>query len=326
MNKQETEDQHIVPKFYLKKFANSSGFVEVFDIEKVKSTKLRSYSSVCYGKYYYSQQTGAKDEIGQAMEEIFKDIENKIASGYSTIISSINSTRALAEEEMVWIASFMSMLWLRSEHMRQKINKMITDSTKEIMCLTARMGKEPVENLQKQFASQGKKIDETAAKETIKILTEKNYELNVDNLHHLQMICEGIIGFRNIFLAKKWRIYLAPAGCKFITSDTPVIEEFPKIIGIYGADIGTRTHYFPLTPQILIELSRPDKSGKHVKRKVVSEHEVVNFNYKRLGWSYKYAYSSDKAEFDRILTGLDTMNRSKTEALQRAIYLSKTLD
>lgn len=322
--KQTTEVQHIVPKFYLKKFANTSGFVEVFDIEKVKiSTRPRSYSSVCYGKFFYAQQTGQQDDISQDMEDLFASMEDKFAKNYDSIISAINSTRALSSDEMVWLASLMSMLWLRSERMRDQINRMIINATKDIMALTASMGKDPAQTLQKQLETRGKRINKAEAKETIKMLVGKDYDLNVDNLHHLRMIGD-IVGFRNIFLAKKWRIYTAPTEYKFITSDTPVIEEFPKGTGFYGPDIGQRTHYLTLMPNILIELTDPGKPGKHVKRKTITAEEVINFNYKRLGWSYKYAYSSNKEEFEKILTTLDKIEQLKSETLRKMIYLSKT--
>lgn len=111
-------------------------------------------------------------------------------------------------------------------------------------------------------------------------------------------------GIRKLIYNKKWRIHYIydKDPWKFIISDTPILEIFPPRDGFYVAAFLQRTHYFVLTPKILIEFIDPLIPGKRLKRKQLkSQEEVDKFNILRLNWSHQYAYSSDKRDFSFIL-------------------------
>lgn len=298
-NKQTTKKQHIVPKFYLRKFSNQKGFIEILDLQEQKTLKPYPYGGLCYEDFFYSQDTGKKDVLSQEIEEWFKQIENAIAAYYPKIISNIFKTTQITNEDIDIIAGLMAMLWMRSKFMREKIKSQSTEMTKDIMAKIA--SGEPFEDWAKRIMDKkGVKGTNNTIKNVKNLLIKKDYNLSVDNIPHLNLLTD-IEEFHRWFWCKRWRIYIHQDDNEFITSDTPVIEWFPKKKGIYGAHIRERRHYFPLTPKILIELSDPTLPGKKIKRKTINEKEVDEFNLLRAGYSLRYCYSSIQKPLDEIL-------------------------
>ncbi len=122
----------------------------------------------------------------------------------------------------------------------------------------------------------------------------------------LQLItnCEE---FHRWFVIKKWRFYLAKGSKKFITTDTPVVEVFNNtgktmIEKMYSNHIAQRRHYLALTPEILIELIDPLKSGKKQKRHAITDDEmVIQSNLLLVRWSKDYAYATNKEYLEDLL-------------------------
>lgn len=71
---------------------------------------------------------------------------------------------------------------------------------------------------------------------------------------------------------------------------------------MYGNHIAQRRNYFALTPEILIELIDPLKSGKIQKRHAVSDDRViVEVNRLLVNYSKDYAYSTNKEYLEDLL-------------------------
>ena len=85
--KQIVKNQHFVPEFYLKQFSidkQNQGFVvRVFDL-RTKRILKKTYSiaEVCRDKFFYAAETGVQDEISQAFEEVFGQIETGLVRLY----------------------------------------------------------------------------------------------------------------------------------------------------------------------------------------------------------------------------------------------------
>lgn len=47
-----TRKQHIIPRFYLKRFADNNGNLQILDIQRGKIIKPRPYSGVCYDDFF----------------------------------------------------------------------------------------------------------------------------------------------------------------------------------------------------------------------------------------------------------------------------------
>jgi hypothetical protein len=128
---------------------------------------------------------------------------------------------------------------------------------------------------------------------------EGHYGLKFDNSGHLNLIREAY-KFGQYLFRKKCLIRYVPdnKNWKFITSDVPVIEIWPKQGTVYGSHFFQRRHIFALSPKILLEYYSPHEPGKVVKRKQVrSLDEVDEMNMLRLSHSYEYAYSAEQVDF-----------------------------
>lgn len=305
MTKQITKKQHFAPRFYFKRFAVDN-LLQTLDIQKGRLIKARPYSGVCYADFYYAVETGKEDETSQVFERFFGEIEDKFAKEYDNIVDAIWSYRPLTDQQLDVLAWFMASLWIRSPHMRNQVNKTIADGMKQI---TTMMASQPnfKDGAKEALEKEGYRVTDEQIEDARKTLESGEYELAFDNnVNHLRLIakCEE---FYKWFIIKKWRFYLAKGSKKFITTDTPVVEVFNNtgrtmIEQTYSNHIAQRRHYLALTPEILIELIDPLKSGKKQKRHAITNDEmIVQSNLLLVCWSKDYAYATDKEYLEDLL-------------------------
>src|ERR1022692_676912 len=135
-----TKKQHYVPQFHLKRFADERGELHILDLKGKKILPSRAYGGVGYLKFFYAVQTGALDDVSQQIERWLQQLEHVIALALPGIIEKILTNQHINDDDRYTLASFMSMLWLRSPGMRAHLNKMNEDMTKNLMSLSARKG------------------------------------------------------------------------------------------------------------------------------------------------------------------------------------------
>ena len=313
MAKQITKKQHFAPRFYFKRFAVDN-LLQTLDIQKGKIIKARPYSGVCYADFYYAVETGKEDETSQVFEQFFGEIEDKFAKEYDNIVEAIQNYKPLTDQQLDILAWLIASLWIRSPRMRNQVNKTMADSMKRI---TTMMASHPnfTDGAKEALEEKGHKVTNEQIEDARKTLESGEYELSFDNnVNHLQLIakCEE---FHHWFSIKKWRFYLAKGPKKFITTDTPVVEIFNNtgktmIEKMYSNHIAQRRHYFALTPEILIELIDPLKSGKKQKRHAITNDEIIiQYNLLLVRWSKDYAYATNKEYLEDLLpfyTGVPT--------------------
>ena len=112
-----TKNQHYVPQFYLRKFANDEDKLEILDCERRKVVASRSPKSVCNEEYYYSANNKL-DEVSQALEKEFQRIESDISKVYDSIAKKFVNFEQIAESDKMLVATFMSLQYLRGPYMR----------------------------------------------------------------------------------------------------------------------------------------------------------------------------------------------------------------
>jgi hypothetical protein len=302
--RQIVKKQHWVPRFYLKQFA-SEDFLQVFDRKNWKLSKATPYSGVCYGEFFYSQETGTYDEISQEIEDYFKAIESNFSAKLDKILKNIFSTEGIKEEYLDSIAYFMATLWFRSKHQRKRTNRMVESISKEMASRVVANEKYIKKIFDEIEKNKNEKISDDSRKRITKMIKEKDYDLKIDNYFHLYSLVH-IEQIRNWFMSKKWRFYLVGKEFNFFTSDTPVID-IPVGRGCHIAQIN---HYFPLTSKVLIELSDPCLPGKRVKRKTFKNfNSVLRCNLLRINHSDEFIYSPDSHDFQHILRNYVSKNQ-----------------
>lgn len=301
--KNTTKKQHYIPQFYLKRFADQRGNLQVLDIRNNRVGLPKSYSGVGYKHYFYAVETGVPDEISQRIERWLQQFENAIARELPNIIDKILNNAHIDDNDRYILSTLMSMLWLRSPNMRAHLNKMEEDMTKQIMRFYA------PERMDRYTRETGIQMSEKERAELVKTLENGSYGLRFNNAQHLRFMTETIgvggPGFANMFFGQKWKIYIARGKKRFITSDGPVVEWWLPPQTFYGASFLERNKYFPLTPEIFFELTYPIGSCK-VKRKTIFEGRddiVALFNILLAAHAHEYVYSADKILLEDLVAG-----------------------
>ena len=213
-----TRNQHFVPKFYLKRFARKSQ-IQVFVVRAKRILKARHYTSVCYEKFFCAAETGVKDEISQAFEEVFGQIEDIFAKLSPGIIERALALQ-LTNDDLDGLAYFMSVQWLRTGFFRERLQKVQSDVVKWMLKQRARF---PGFQDRIRGAAEGREISDEQIDEVKRIFQSGEYSIRFDNSSHLRFVDEEKVnGFRNLLLAKRWRINLSEDPYRFITSPASV--------------------------------------------------------------------------------------------------------
>ena len=306
--KQTTEKQHYVPKFYLKRFARE-GQIQVLNVKTKRIGKPRPYGSVCYEKFFYAAETGVRDEISQAFENVFGQIETLIGGKLPGIIQRAVAQQ-LTNDDLDVLAYFMSVQWLRTRSFRDGLYKMRSEMMKWFLKqqVSLRGFQDDI-----QETADTHKVDEHELKEAVNRLIESGeYDVReTNNASHLNFIDEDKVnGFSNLLLAKKWRIILSAGPYHFITSDTPVAEQVPPRTELFGPNFPERQHLLALTPSVLIETVRPDSMNPEqqpidrLSYHTANGKGVLMFNKVIANHAHQCAYGPQTEEFEQLLKAI----------------------
>lgn len=307
--KQITKDQHFVPAFYLRRFTNGDGFLErlVLPTAQILSKPKRPESEA-KDLFFYGANTGIEDEASQQIEEFWQGIEDFIAPRLDELTKRITANLQLTPIDEEIIALLSAMLWMRTPYFRETMNKNIGDFEKQLYQMRAG-NPAYTEQLMEIAKASGKELSQEKAEELRKFILEGRYAMKFNNIPHLQFMVGELEGFRNLFSAAKWRFYIADSSRQFVTSSAPCIEVFPEPRNFaYGPSFYQRKHFIPLSPNVLAEAISPFGPGKRVKRRRVTDDEVLDYNLQQANWScmfdkprYSRCYATRKQELEELV-------------------------
>lgn len=316
-----TKNQHYVPQFYLRKFVNSEGKLEILDCELRKCVVARTPKSVCNEEYFYSANNEL-DEASQVLEKELQRIETDISRFYDEIVKKILDFKEITPSDKMTISTFLSMQYLRGPYMRKQIKKMDESIIKQITKI--RYGSEAINHdINKLEKEKGETISQKEREDLINFALSGDYRVETNNVGHLNMLGE-IEGFRNLFFGKEWLIYISKSSKKFITSDNPVVEIFPDWNGkfFYGPTFLQRTHQFAMTPEILIVATHPRNSPAvgQIKRKTLFDNaqhndKILELNFQHPRNATEYAYASDKMFLQEIIDSANQFDKQKIDTI-----------
>ena len=291
-NSNHTKKQHYVPRFYLKNFVNQNGDLNVLNLKDERMEKPTHDKSVCYEYYFYAAKTGMPDELSQYIEKVFHPLENSIPKKLPDIINKIHKNQQILDDDRKIIANLMSMLWVRTPNMRNKIQQIANHTIKQVRKLN------PKENI-----------------EPYKI---KNNIIHLDFIN--EVIC-NIDSFSNLFYNMNWIIYIARGKETFITSDSPVVEFYQPPTSPLESPNLKKTVFFPLTSQILIKLNFQSNLEK-IKPIIIFEEDemkIKSLNMIISNHSQKYAFSNNEKNLIELLDTIKNPNKyiEKYKKLQK---------
>lgn len=314
-NAQITKNQHYVPEFYLRKFANSNGKLEILDCKRRKVVTPRSPKSVCNEEYYYSE-SNQLDEVSQVLEKEFQRIESGVSKVYDDIAGKFINFEQITENDKILIATFMSLQYLRGPYMRKQVQRMNEQMVKKITKL--QFGSPHIHKFFDQHEKEsGEKLTEQQRNDVVEFAQKGEYRVEMGNAAHLNLIGK-MEGFRNFLFAKEWLVYISKSNKKFIISDNPVAELFPEWTGklSYGPSFLQRTHQFSMTPDILIIATDPRNPPAigEIKRKTLFDNiehnaKILELNFQHLRNATAYAYARDKNSLQDIIDSANFYNK-----------------
>ncbi|MEK7095050.1 MAG: DUF4238 domain-containing protein [Patescibacteria group bacterium] len=317
-----TVRQHYIPQFYMRKFTDDDKKVGVLSCKLNKLTPRKSPRSIACEDFFYGLKTGVPDDVSQAIEEFFQDLEGKLSRLLPPIEGKILTGQKIEDDEKWYIALFMSMLWIRGPAMREQNRMMSEDLTRQMMAMTFSRSEEDINAFFDSFdRDRGEITTPGQRKAVIDGFNKKKFKMNISNHLHMRMF-ESIDNFANLFAAKDWTIYITKTKTGFVTTDNPVAEILPPITGFYGPGFFSRDHYFSFSPEIFIHCKASLNRGeKSIRRKTLFEKDsqkIFELNILLSCRAMKFIYGSESI-LKTILDVVEFTKRQRYKSLTQKL-------
>jgi hypothetical protein len=284
------KNEHIVPRFYLNKFADSRRQIVLYtqgQAPRRKSTKSQS-SERDFFEYTINDRA-----TENRYENWFQRIETDAAAIYDAVQSGSRLTKV---QEEAW-ALFLATLFLRSRKVRDQIGPELTKQVESEIFF----GDDQIREMQHDFLKQGVLVyaDDLRAK-----VSQIKLEMRAPAFRHLAGIEENARMLAAQIFEKRWFVFEAAPDTVFVTSDCPVQTlnlNFAAKNFTLGSGFGhpTTAVVLPLSP------SRLFLAGPQVMRwksNVLDENDVAAFNASAVRFADKTVYAlAESAEVQSLV-------------------------
>ncbi|MPY65960.1 DUF4238 domain-containing protein [Deinococcus sp. SDU3-2] len=227
---------HYVPKFYLRRFANSRGQITAYDLQKKRSF-LANINKIAGERGLNSLiHMDFEDENQRVfIEQLFSELESKYAVHAEAVLKMIDNEINLIEESRYGLAHMMFTQIYRSPRFRNLYNEVIERSW--LSYIESRHGQD---SKLKNF-----------------IPEPKDY-----SFHIVKMMFDPKTGgadmCEELVSEFYWMVLVNKSQTPFLTSDNPVI--------IYSQNGVKEVVYYPLSPKICIQLLRKERYPEFLER------------------------------------------------------------
>jgi len=270
---------HIVPRFYLNKFADKSKFVFVYT--SGRAPQLRSTKSVSSEEDYF-EYTVNGEATSNRFENWFQRFETDAAAIYSTIHDGQQVT---SKDQIIW-SSFVATMFLRSRKVREQFGPALTRA----MDAENYDSEEKIREMQCELLSQGTFVWSENIRAKVKQTLEEMRSPAFGQLAGIEASAKMIT--KNIIEKQTWWILEAAQGREFVTSDCPVQTwalNGPRAPFTMGSGFGHQNTavVFPLSPQKLFF------AGNDVRwiSKVLSEEDTDKVNTATVQFAHRAVYA-----------------------------------
>lgn len=296
-----TKNQHIIPKFYLSRFADRDNTLQIYDKQWKKIGPAKKPAGFGYEFYFYAQTTGIPDSLSQSVERYLKNYEDYIAPQYDKICEKILSCNSLSEKDLYTISLMAANFMLRGYKLRDEIKYLSIQIRKHLIGFWFAHPEAKKQIYKYLGIKEKRELTKQEVEAAIKYLKEKKINIPSDNLTHIDML-EEHRGFSNMLFAKKFRFYIASGKRRFITGDVPVLNLLPKYVtprfSVYGYSFIEQLHVLPISSKIILEFHDPTVlSGKKVIRNRVDDNDVASINARQFAGSKFRCCGCQKEDF-----------------------------
>lgn len=272
MNNGQTKEQHYIPRFYMKKFANSNKKFNIIDLQKNKEISNIPYMSQFKEKYFYDYDNKIENELS-ILEQKWSQTINNITLG---IYPSKKDKETLREFALY-----------------QK-NRTLYRSN---------------ELLEMSWQSQKLKIEMTCKMKKIKLSEDKIAELKksfIDNFPNKTVVTSlNIIKqFHNIIDDLDVAIIKYNTKMKLISSDNPIVHYNNFDMKSVGYNNAGLIIFFPLSYDMLCVIYDAKMYPYLDKSKIIqsnNEYEVKYLNYYQILNANNYIFYRDSSQGGELL-------------------------
>lgn len=283
-------NSHIVPRFYLNKFADASKFL--FQYVPSRDAQRRSTKSLSSEDEFFEYTVNGQATVNR-YEKWFQKFETDAAAMYPTI----HAGQALTGEQQIAWSSFIATVFLRSRKVREQFGPTLT----KMMDAENYDSEENIREMQCEFLRQGIFVDSEDMRAKVRQTLEEMRAPAFGQLAGIENSAKMIT--RNILEKERWFILEAAPGLEFVTSDCPVQTwalNGSKIPIIMGAGFGHQNTaiVFPMSPNKLFFAG----NGVRWTCQVLSQKDTAKFNTATVQFAHRAVYGlSKKAEIQALV-------------------------
>ena len=302
---------HIVPRFYLNKFADKSKFVFIY--VPGRDPQRRSTRSLSSEEDYF-EYTVNGETTANRYENWFQRFETDAAAIYSTI----HAGQALTGEHQIVWASFVATVFLRSRKVREQFGPALTQMMDAENCDS----EEQIRETQCELLRQGVFVDSGDVRAKVRETLDEMRAPAFGQLAGIESSAKMIT--KNIIEKERWFILEAAPSCEFVTSDCAVQTwalNGPKAPITMGSGFGHQNTaiVFPLSPKMLFFAG----NGVRWSSKVLSPEDTAKVNTTTVQFAHRAVYAFSKSaeiqalvdrELNKYTFGLNCFIPAKPQA------------
>lgn len=267
--------QHLVSKFYLRRFADDDKLLVRTELPGIKSHAI-SINNATVSRDFYSLPT-ASGELSDFFERQFADIEGAAATGFRMMVDE--GTWPLSGEPRLAVATWIALQYLRTESVRNSQSEYLEQMIKLTVGISGKAAlREHIESHEGRCIS-----DARLAAEWDDLTKLGGPTLRPNPRQHIKMMYNLLAPTALMLTDRQWSL-TAFTRKRLLTCDNPVSlhvrDDYPKYLGI---GLATADAYLvPVSPahSLLIGASPqlPDMRipGTASLAKSVVQHTILN--------------------------------------------------
>jgi hypothetical protein len=283
-------NSHIVPRFYLNKFADASKCL--FQYFPGRDAQRRSTKSLSSDEDFFEYTVNGQATLNR-YENWFQRFETDAAVVYPTLQMGQGLTH---EQEIVW-SSFIATVFLRSRKVREQFGPSLT----KMMDAENYDSEESIREMQCEFLQQGIFLTSEDVRAKVGQTLEEMRAPAFGQLAGIEDSAKMIT--KNIIEKERWIILEAAPGLEFVTSDCPVQTwalNGPNAPITMGTGFGHKNTaiVFPMSSKKLFF------AGNSIRwsSQVLSHDDTVKFNTATVQFAHRAVYGlSKKAEIQALV-------------------------
>jgi hypothetical protein len=253
-----TEDQHFIPKSYLKGFTEKKVLWVCEQGKSIRASKPKEEAN--RPDYYTYERDGERDD---STERTLQKIESVVAPTLQKIGNRQFQLTDTARNELYY---FTALMFARVPAWREHLDRLFSEITKEQQIKLAQEKDKFYASLKDFEINTGKTLDKDYEQLRQWVL-KGEYEIKQTSVgFNLRSMFESVQHVAEMLLEYDYQLLYAPKDYYFVTSDTPVLTILPQpgkaaYLGV-GFGLKRTEAYFPLNKRVCLRLKRDRKSAE----------------------------------------------------------------